>query len=78
MSTMSQKPTPESAMNAVARQNRFRSGSIAGSSLVFPTTPARLQAIHDLVRSNNYHVPATAIADRMIEEMFVDRRSRTS
>ena len=37
---------------------------------------ARLQAIHDLIRSGDYHVPATAIADRMIERMIADKRRR--
>ena len=38
--------------------------------------PARLQAIHDLIRSGDYHVPASAIADRMIEQMIFYRRRR--
>jgi anti-sigma28 factor (negative regulator of flagellin synthesis) len=40
--------------------------------------PARLQVIHDLIRSGDYHVPATAIADRMIEQMIVDKREPKS
>jgi anti-sigma28 factor (negative regulator of flagellin synthesis) len=39
-------------------------------------TPSRLQAIHELVRSGDYHVPAAAIADRMIEQLISTSRRR--
>jgi hypothetical protein len=34
---------------------------------------ARLQAIHDLIRSGDYHVPAAVIADRMVERMLSEK-----
>ncbi len=75
MSDMGQKPVTGIGMNAVARNNRFSTslGSEAGRA---GAASARLQAIHDLVRSGDYHVPAAAIADRMIERMIADRRRR--
>jgi hypothetical protein len=76
MSGISQIPTPEFAMNPITRENRFRSGPATGDVPACSTSPARLQAIHDLIRSGDYHVPATAIADRMIEEMLVRGRRR--
>ena len=75
MSTTSQKPADEVAMNIAARDNRqtYDVGSGCGDGSSVPA--ARLQAIHDLIRSGDYHVPANAIADRMIERMLADRRS---
>jgi hypothetical protein len=76
MSGISQIPTPEFAMNPITRETRFRSGPVTGDGSTCSATPARLQVIHDLIRSGDYHVPATAIADRMIEQLLVDRRRR--
>lgn len=39
---------------------------------------ARLEAIHERVRSGSYHIPASAIADRMVERLLIDRRGTTS
>ena len=39
-------------------------------ALAGQTMPARLQVIHDLIRSGDYQVPASAIADRMLEQMI--------
>jgi anti-sigma28 factor (negative regulator of flagellin synthesis) len=39
---------------------------------------ARLQTIHDLIQSGSYHVPASAIADRMIERLLGDRQGSKS
>lgn len=38
----------------------------------------RLQTIHDLVSSGDYHVPAAAIADRIIERIIVDKQENES
>jgi anti-sigma28 factor (negative regulator of flagellin synthesis) len=40
--------------------------------------PARLETIHEAVRSGVYHVPATAIADCMIEHIMVSKRANES
>ena len=40
--------------------------------------PARIRTIHDMIQSGSYHVPAAAIADRMIERMLVDRQGNKS
>jgi anti-sigma28 factor (negative regulator of flagellin synthesis) len=77
MSDMTQKPAQEKTMNSSARDSRFSCSLSAGSSAAAPSVPARLQAIHDLIRSGDYHIPATAIADRMIERMIADKRRRT-
>ena len=76
MSRMSQTPTPEFAMNAITRESQFRSGPVSGAGAGCPATQARLQAIHRLVRSGDYHVPAAAIADRMVEQMLAKQRGR--
>jgi hypothetical protein len=76
MSRMSHIPTPEFAMNPITRENRFRSGPVMGESAACTATPSRLQVIHDLIRSGDYHVPAAAIADCMIEQMIFARRGR--
>jgi anti-sigma28 factor (negative regulator of flagellin synthesis) len=76
MSTTSQKPADEVAMNIAARDNRQTCELGAGSGGESSAPAARLQAIHDLIRSGDYHVPANAIAERMIERMLTDRRSR--
>jgi hypothetical protein len=65
-------------MNAITRQNRFRCGHFSGAGPGSSTSAARLQVIHDLVRSGDYHVPATAIAERMIEQMLLVDRRRSS
>jgi anti-sigma28 factor (negative regulator of flagellin synthesis) len=77
MSEMTQKPAQETAMSTSAKDNRFSSSLSAGNTAAGSNAPARLQAIHDLIRSGDYHVPANAIADRMIERMIADKRRRT-
>ncbi len=39
-----------------------------------PGNSARLETIHELVRSGDYHIPASAIADRIIERIMIDKR----
>jgi anti-sigma28 factor (negative regulator of flagellin synthesis) len=75
MSNMSQKPAAEIAMNTATRENRLSSGLGSGNGTV---AVARLQAIRDLIRAGDYHVPATAIADRMIERMIAGKQRRGS
>jgi len=65
-------------MDAITRHNLSRHGPAALDSPASPSMPARLQVIHDLIRAGDYHVPATAIADRMIEQMVVEKRERKS
>jgi anti-sigma28 factor (negative regulator of flagellin synthesis) len=76
MSAMSHTPTPEFAMNPIVTENRFRSAQSGAEGPGGQMTPARLQVIHDLIRTGDYHVPATAIADRMFEHMLFCRRRR--
>jgi anti-sigma28 factor (negative regulator of flagellin synthesis) len=76
MSDVSQKPVPETSMNAATQHNRLPAGLGPDTGMTSPAAAARLQAIHDLIRSGNYHVPANAIADRMIERMITDKRRR--
>jgi hypothetical protein len=78
MSTMSHSPTPESAMNAISRHDLPLHGHAAEGEPTSATMPARLQVIHDLIHSGGYHVPASAIADRMIEQLIVDKRAPKS
>jgi anti-sigma28 factor (negative regulator of flagellin synthesis) len=76
MSDLSQNPTLGCAMNATTRDTRSPSYPLSGSCAAGPAS-ARLQTIHDLIRSGEYHVPATAIADRMIERMMADKQRDT-
>lgn len=76
MSDISHTPAPEAAMNTAARENLFPSDRGCIGSTTASVAPARLQAIHELIRSGDYHIPASAIADRMIERMIADRRRR--
>lgn len=45
-----------------------------GAAPVASEESAKLQTIHELVRSGDYHVPASAIADRIIERMILTKR----
>jgi anti-sigma28 factor (negative regulator of flagellin synthesis) len=70
MSNTSQEPGLEDDMDTPTRENhlfdRHRSaGDRAGS--------ARLQAIHDLIRSGDYHIPAEVIADRIVERIIAEK-----
>jgi hypothetical protein len=76
MSAIGHTPTPEFSMNPIVIENHFRSVQAGAEGLGGQGMPARLQAIHDLIRSGDYHVSAAAIADRMIEEMLVCRQRR--
>jgi hypothetical protein len=74
MSNTSQEPGPEIAMNTLGREDhppnrQYSMGNRTGA--------ARLQAIHDLVRSGDYHIPAAVIADRIVERMIAERRGST-
>ncbi len=76
MSDNAQKPDQEITMGTTSRDNRCSSDFSQRSVASGQDTPARLQAIHELIRSGGYHVPASAIADRMVERMIADRRRR--
>ena len=76
MSDTSQKPKPDTSMSATTRHNQHPADPGADRGPAVLAEPARLQAIHDLIRSGAYHVPANAIADRMVEQLLVDRRRR--
>lgn len=76
MSDMSQKPAEQNAMDTSTRDSRFSFDLATQGSSTAQSPPARLQAIHDLIRSGDYHVPAAAIADRMIERMIADKQRR--
>jgi anti-sigma28 factor (negative regulator of flagellin synthesis) len=75
MSSMSQKPAAGNAMNSAAHESRSSYDLGCGGGTSSSAAPARLQAIHELIRSGDYHVPASAIADRMVERMLAERRA---
>ena len=77
MSAMLHRSTPEQTMNLIARQPNPRSRLAADSEADAGAMSARLRLIHDRIRSGDYHVPATAIADRMVEQMIIQRRERS-
>ena len=76
MSDNAQKPEQETIMGTTTRDNHCSYELPARSAPSGQDSSARLQAIHELIRSGDYHVPATAIADRMVERMIADRRRR--
>jgi anti-sigma28 factor (negative regulator of flagellin synthesis) len=78
MCNVPQTPAAEAAMNTAARENRFPSDRSSASGADGCMSAARLQAIHDLIRSGDYHIPAAAIADRMIERIIAGRQQRSS
>ena len=73
MTTRSQKPASETAMNTAACEAYGRCDINVTSGAGTTASSARLQAIHDLIRSGDYHVPAAVIADRMVERMLTDK-----
>lgn len=75
---MAYRQTPEPAMNPISRQSHPQQGDTDSGGAVSSATPARLQAIHHLVRSGDYHVPAMAIADRMIEQLMIEKQEHHS
>jgi len=77
MSAMVHKSIPEQTMNLIPRQPNPRSTVAAEDAADVGTMNARLRLIHDRIRSGDYHVPATAIADRMVEQMISQRRQRS-
>ncbi len=65
-------------MNPASRQSHPQQSHSETGGAVSSTSPARLQAIHHLVRSGDYHVPAMEIADRMIEELMIAKQEYDS
>jgi hypothetical protein len=65
-------------MDQPPRMTHSLHASEGQSSAPSPTPAARLQAIHDLICSGDYDVPATAIAERMVERIIIDQRERES
>ncbi|MBN1320878.1 MAG: hypothetical protein JXA87_08555 [Thermoleophilia bacterium] len=76
MSETSHTPIPDGGMNASIRQNRSPGDPGPARGPAGAAASARLQAIHDLIRSGDYHVPATAIADRIIEQLLAGKPRR--
>jgi anti-sigma28 factor (negative regulator of flagellin synthesis) len=61
-------------MNSAVRDKYSHCDLSAATGAGTTASAARLQAIHDLIRSGDYHVPAVAIADRMVERMMAEKR----
>jgi hypothetical protein len=68
MSTSSQEPMLPIDMNTEVTERTPLPGTGSGACRPAPSRAARLRAIHDLVRSNGYHVPAGLVAERMLEQ----------
>jgi len=60
-------------MSTAAREAYGRCSISVTSGAGTTASAARLQAIHDLIRSGDYHVPAAVIADHMVERMMADK-----
>jgi len=73
MSRRSPERVPETDMNATTSE-RCSSSSLSAKSVAGPPTAARLKAIHDLVRTNRYDVPAMLIAERIVERGVLEEQ----
>jgi anti-sigma28 factor (negative regulator of flagellin synthesis) len=78
MSALAPRQTPESAVNPVPNQADIHQDPPEGGGASSSLGPTRLQVIHNLVRSGDYHVSADEIADRMIEQLMIARREYDS
>ncbi len=78
MSDMGHRPKPERAMIFSTRESHLDRSMTGEFKQGSPGEPERLQVIYQLVRSGDYHVPASAIADCIIERMMVDKRGTES
>jgi hypothetical protein len=74
MSTSSQEPVPPADANADSTERTSLPRNASGSCRLAPSRAARLRAIHDLVRSNGYDVPAGLVAERMLEQATTGKR----
>ncbi len=75
MSDMGQKPTATMGMETAAHDIRH-SGRGPESGKVRPAASARLKTIHDLIRAGDYNIPATAIADCILENLMFHKLRR--
>lgn len=77
MSDNSQKPGHEITMDtSITHSDRLPNDLNTRNTSSGQEPAARLRAIHDLIRSGDYNVPAAAIADRMVERMIAGKRRR--
>ena len=74
MSTRRQIPDPDAPKDPADREIRSADDPGSTGAPALSGAAARLRAIHDLVGSGDYHVPAALIADRMIEQMMTEKR----
>jgi hypothetical protein len=63
-------------MTATTSESYSSSNPVSGESAAGPPTAARLQTIHELVRTNGYDVPAMLVAERIVERAMVEKRDR--
>lgn len=63
-------------MMATTSDSNSSSNPVSGENAAGPPTAARIQAIHDLVRTNGYDVSAMLVAERIVERAMVEKRDR--
>ncbi len=71
MSTRHQNPADNDCTHPASSQDLPAAHPALMNAPAPSQTEARLQTIHELVRSGDYHVPAVAIAERMIERLMM-------
>jgi hypothetical protein len=76
MSVTDHSSTPEGALSQTKSGYNRPCNEARDDALKSLGTPEHLRAIHELVRSGDYSVPATVIADRMIERLIGDKRGQ--
>lgn len=68
MSASSQEPSPLIDMNAAAVENEHPPGADPEPRRPVSSRAAHVRAIHELVRANDYVVPAGLVAERMLTQ----------
>lgn len=69
MSTQADKPERDMFKGQSTGEDRSQDSSSRIPDLALEARTMRLQALSRLIHSGEYHVPATAIAERMLERL---------
>jgi hypothetical protein len=74
MSRRTPERVPETDMTATTSESYASSNPVSVEDAAGPPTAARIQAIHDLVRTNGYDVSAMLVAERIVERALAGKR----
>ena len=74
MSRRSPERAHQTDMNAANSESCSFSSPMSVENEAGPLTAARLQTIHELVRTNGYDVPAMLVAERIVARAMSEKR----